>query len=221
MIATPVLFAAAEAGLRLKPPPAPEYDTIDAEAAPVIICGFGRFGQIIGRVLRMSGIRFTALERDPGQVDVLRRFGTKVYFGDPTRPDVLRAAGVEQAKLIVVAMDDPPGVLRTVDMVKRNFPHVAILARARNRWYAHLLMDRDVDGLVRETFYSSLQLARQALLLLGTDAGMAERAVTLFRDHDERNLVETHAIYRDEQQLIQNQQQAADELAGLLEADRR
>jgi voltage-gated potassium channel Kch len=199
----------------------PEYDTIDAEAAPVIICGFGRFGQIIGRVLRMSGIRFTALERDPGQVDVLRRFGTKVYFGDPTRPDVLRAAGVEQAKLVVVAMDDPPGVLRTVDMVKRNFPHVAILARARNRWYAHLLMDRDVDGLVRETFYSSLQLARQALLLLGTDAAMAERATTLFRDHDENNLVETQAIYRDEQQLIQNQQQAADELAGLLEADRR
>jgi monovalent cation:proton antiporter-2 (CPA2) family protein len=221
MIATPVLFAAAEAGLRLKPTPAPEYDTIDAEAAPVIICGFGRFGQIVGRVLRMSGIRFTALERDPGQVDVLRRFGTKVYFGDPTRPDVLRAAGVEQAKLIVVTMDDPPGVLRTVDMVKRNFPHVAILARARNRWYAHLLMDRDVDGLVRETFYSSLQLARQALLLLGTDAAMAERAVTLFRDHDEKNLVETQAIYRDEQQLIQNQQQAADELAGLLEADRR
>ncbi|HEY7581128.1 MAG TPA: monovalent cation:proton antiporter-2 (CPA2) family protein [Acetobacteraceae bacterium] len=221
MIATPILFAAAEAGLRLKPPPVPEYDTIDAEAAPVIICGFGRFGQIIGRVLRMSGIRFTALERDPGQVDVLRRFGTKVYFGDPTRPDVLRAAGVEQAKLVVVAMDDPPGVLRTVDMVKRNFPHVAILARARNRWYAHLLMDRDVDGLVRETFYSSLQLARQALLLLGTDAAMAERATTLFRDHDENNLVETQAIYRDEQQLIQNQQQAADELAGLLEADRR
>lgn len=220
MIATPVLFAAAEAGLRLKPPPAPEYDTIDADAAPVIICGVGRFGQIIGRVLRMSGIRFTALERDPGQVEVLRRFGTKVYFGDPTRPDVLRAAGVEQAKLIIVAMDDPAGVLRTIDMVKRNFPHIAILARARNRWYAHLLMDREVDGLVRETFHSSLQLAKQALLVLGTDPDAADRAVTLFREHDEKNLVETHAIYRDEQQVIQNQQQAADELAGLLEADR-
>jgi monovalent cation:proton antiporter-2 (CPA2) family protein len=220
MIATPILFAGAEAGLRLKPAPAPQYDTIDADAAPVIICGFGRFGQIIGRVLRMSGISFTALERDPGQVEVVRRFGNKVYFGDPTRPDVLRAAGVEQAKLIVVAMDDPPGVLRTIDMIKRNFPDVAILARARNRWYAHLLMDRDVEGQVRETFHSSLHLARQALLLLGTEAEAAERAVTLFRDHDEKNLIETHAIYRDEQQVIQSTQHATEELAGLLEADR-
>jgi monovalent cation:proton antiporter-2 (CPA2) family protein len=221
MIATPVLFAANEAGLRLRPQPAPQYDTIEADGSPVIVCGFGRFGQIIGRVLRMSGINFIALERNPGQVDVLRRFGTKVYFGDPTRPDVLRAAGVEQAKLIIIAMDDPPGVLRCVDMVRHNFPDVAILARARNRWYSHLLMDRAVEGFVRETFYSSLQLARQALVALGTEETAADRAVTLFRDHDEKNLVETHAIYRDEQQLIQNQQQAADELAALLEADRR
>jgi voltage-gated potassium channel Kch len=220
MIATPILFAAAEAVLRLKPAPPPQYDTIDGGPTPVIIAGFGRFGQIIGRVLRMHGIDFTALERNPGQVEVVRRFGTKVYFGDPTRPDVLRAAGAEQAKLLVVTLDDPPGVLRTIEVAKRNFPNLAILARARNRWYAHLLMDRDVDGLVRETFHSSLQLAKQALTVLGIDDAAAERAVMLFRDHDEKNLEETHAIYRDEKQLIQNQQQAADELAGLFEADR-
>jgi monovalent cation:proton antiporter-2 (CPA2) family protein len=220
MVATPILFAAAEAALRLKPAPPPQYDTIDAGPTPVIIAGFGRFGQIIGRVLRMHGIDFTALERNPGQVDVVRRFGTKVYFGDPTRPDVLRAAGAEQAKLLVVTLDDPPGVLRTIEVAKRNFPNLAILARARNRWYAHLLMDRDVDGLVRETFHSSLQLAKQALTILGIDDAAAERAVTLFRDHDEKNLEETHAIYRDEKQLIQNSQQAADELASLFEADR-
>ena len=131
---------------RLKRAPAPEYDTIDAGPTPVIIAGFGRFGQIVGRVLRMHGIEFTALERNPGQVEVVRRFGTKVYFGDPTRADVLRAAGAEQAKLLVMTMDDPPGVVRTVEMAKRNFPNLAILARARNRWYAHLLMDRDVEG---------------------------------------------------------------------------
>jgi voltage-gated potassium channel Kch len=168
----------------------------------------------------MHGIEFTALERNPGQVEVVRRFGTKVYFGDPTRPDVLRAAGAEQAKLLVVTLDDPSGVLRTIDMVKRNFPNLAILARARNRWYAHLLMDRDVDGLVRETFHSSLDLARQALTVLGIDDVAAERAVALFRDHDEKNLQETHAIYRDEKRVIQSQQQAADELASLFEADR-
>jgi monovalent cation:proton antiporter-2 (CPA2) family protein len=222
MVATPIIFAGAEAALaRWRRTPMPQYDTIDAGPTPVIICGFGRFGQIVGRVLRMHGIDFTALERDPGQVEVIRRFGMKVYFGDPTRPDVLRAAGAEQAKLLVVTLDNPPDVIRTVEMVKRNFPNLAILARARNRWYAHLLMDRDVTGLVRETYLSSLELARQALTVLGIDEPAAERAVMLFREHDEKNLLETHAIYRDEQRLIQNQQQATDELASLFEADRR
>jgi monovalent cation:proton antiporter-2 (CPA2) family protein len=222
MIATPILFAGSEAFVipRLKRAPAPEYDTIDADPNPVIICGFGRFGQIVGRVLRMHGIDFTALERNPGQVEVVRRFGNKVYFGDPTRADVLRAAGAEQAKLIVVTLDDPPAVLRTVEVVKRTFPNLAILARARNRWYAHLLMDRDVDGQVRETFYSSLHLARMALTTLGIDEQAAERAVALFRDRDEKTLRETHAIYRDESQVIQSQQQAAEELASLFTADR-
>ncbi len=221
MIATPILFAGAEAFVipRLKRAPAPEYDTIDADPNPVIIAGFGRFGQIVGRVLRMHGIEFTALERNPGQVEVVRRFGTKVYFGDPTRADVLRAAGAEQAKLLVVTMDDPPGVLRTIDMAKRNFPNVAILARARNRWYAHLLMDRDVGG-VRETFYSSLHLARLALTTLGIAEEAAERAVALFRDRDEKTLLETHAIYRDEKEVIQSQEQAAEELASLFAADK-
>jgi monovalent cation:proton antiporter-2 (CPA2) family protein len=222
MVATPILFAGSEALLRRKQARAPEpaYDTIDAAPTPVIICGFGRFGQIIGRVLRMHGIDFTALERDPGQVEVVRRFGMKVYFGDPTRPDVLRAAGAEQAKLIVVALDDPAAILRIVDVVKRNFPNLAILARARNRWYAHLLMDRDVEGLVRDTYYSSLQLARMALTTFGIEEDAAERAVTLFREHDEKTLRETQAIYRDEAQMIQSQQQAAEELASLFEADR-
>ena len=222
MIATPVLFAASEMFVvpRLAREQEPAYDTIDADPTPVIICGFGRFGQIIGRVLRMHGIAFTALERDPGQVAVVRRFGIKVYFGDPTRPDLLRAAGAEQAKLLIVALDDMNAVLRTVDMAKRNFPNLAILARARNRWYSHLLLDREVDGLVRDTFHSSLWLARQALIRLGISQDAAERAVALFRDHDERTLLEQHAIYRDEKQLIQSQQQAAEELATLFEADR-
>src|SRR5208337_3354110 len=158
MLATPILFAASEAWLipRLSRIAAPEYDTIDAAPTPVIICGFGRVGQIVGRILRMHGIAFTALERDQGQVDVVRRFGNKVYFGDPTRADVLRAAGAETAKLLVVALDDMEATLRTVDVAKRNFPGLRILARARNRRHAFLLMDRGIDGLVRDTFYSSL-----------------------------------------------------------------
>jgi voltage-gated potassium channel Kch len=199
----------------------PDFDTIEAADAPVIICGFGRFGQIIGRVLRMHGIRFTALERDPGQVDVVRRFGNKVYFGDPTRVELLRAAGAEQAKLMIVVLNNPEDVLRIVEVTKRNFPQLKILARARNRRHAYLLMDRGVDGLVRETFHSSLQLAGEALEALGIPPEEAARSVALFRDQDERNLRETHAIYRDEKQLIQSVQQATDELTTLFEADQQ
>jgi voltage-gated potassium channel Kch len=220
MLATPILFAGSEAILSKRRVPVPEYDKIDSASSPVIICGFGRFGQIVGRVLRMHGINFTALERDAGQVEVVRRFGQKVYFGDPTRPDMLRAAGAEQAKLIVVALDDPQAVLRIVDVAKSDFPNLAILARARNRWFSHLLMDRHVDGLVRDTFFSSLEMSRMALTTLGIDPAAAEHAVALFRQNDEKTLAETHAFYRDEKQLIQSQQQAADELASLFEADK-
>jgi monovalent cation:proton antiporter-2 (CPA2) family protein len=222
MAATPVLFALSERFLipRLEAEPVPDFDTIEAANAPVIICGFGRFGQIIGRVLRMRGISFTALERDPGQVDVVRRFGNKVYFGDPTRAQLLRSAGAEQAKLLIVALDHPEDVLRVVEVAKRNFPQLKILARARNRRHAYLLMDRGVDGLVRDTFHSSLKMAETTLTALGIAPDDAARSVALFRDHDERNLRETHAIYRDEKQLIQSTQQATDELMTLFEADR-
>jgi voltage-gated potassium channel Kch len=187
----------------------------------VIICGFGRFGQIVGRVLGMHGVRFTALERDLGQVDVVRRFGNKVYFGDPRRVDLLRSAGAEQAKLLIVVLDHPEDVLRIVEVAKRAFPQLKIFARARNRRNVYLLMDRSVDGIVRETFYSSLKMAEDALLALGISPEDAERSVTLFREHDEQNLMETHAIYRDEKQLIQNVQQATDELMALFEADQK
>jgi glutathione-regulated potassium-efflux system ancillary protein KefC len=223
MAATPVLFSLSERFLipRLEAEPEPDFDTIDAADAPVIICGFGRFGQIVGRVLRMHGIPFTALERDPGQVDVVRRFGNKVYFGDPARPDMLRAAGGEQAKLIVVAQDDMENVLRIVDVAKRHFPKLKIFARARNRRHAYLLMDRAVDELVRDTFYSSLKMAEDALVALGVPAAEAKRSVEVFRDHDERTLLQTHAFYTDEKQLIQSQQQATEELEALFEADRK
>lgn len=122
---------------------------------------------------------------------------------------------------MVVVLDHMEDVLRTVEVAKRNFPHLKILARARNRRHAHLLMDRGVDGLVRDTFYSSLKLAELSLAALGIAPEAATRAVQLFREHDEKNLLAAHEFYADEQQLIQSTQQAAEELTGLLEADRR
>jgi monovalent cation:proton antiporter-2 (CPA2) family protein len=223
MILTPILFAVSERLLipQLRPSEPPQYDAIEAEAAPVIICGFGRVGQIVGRVLHMHNIAFTALERDPGQVEVVRRFGNKVYFGDPTRPAMLRAAGAEQAQLLVVALDDMEATLRTVETARRNFPNLKVIVRARNRRHAHLLMDRGVDGLVRDTFHSSLRMAELSLTALGIAEDAASHAVTLFQRHDEDNLVATHAIYRDERQLIQTARQSAEELTGLFEADQK
>jgi len=222
MLATPILFSAAETWLvpRLRPHKEPTYDRIVGESSPVIIAGFGRMGQIVGRLLKLHGIPFTALERDPAEVDVVRRYGNKVYFGDPTRADVLRSAGAGGARLLIVLLGDMEGVLRVVDMARRNFPHLKILARARNRRHAHLLMDRGVDGLVRETFHSSLELGRQALEVLGIEPAAAEHGVALFQEHDEKTLEASHAIYRDEQRLIQSAKDAAAELESLFEADR-
>jgi monovalent cation:proton antiporter-2 (CPA2) family protein len=221
MVATPLLFAASEKLLipRLRRVATPVYDTIDADAAPVIVAGFGRVGQIVGRVLRMQGIRFIALERDPGQVEVVRRFGTPVYYGDPTRPDLLRAAGAETAKVLVVAVEDMEEAIRVVEVAKRNFPNLTILSRARNRRHVHLLMDRAIAGAVRDTFYSSLKLSELVLQAMDVPADRAARAVAVFAEHDERVLVAQHAIYRDETQLIQSIQQSADELSSLFEAD--
>ena len=222
MAATPLLFAASERFLiprfeKKKAPPPP--DTFPESDPPVLICGFGRMGQIVGRILTLRRIGFTALDRSPAQIAVVRRFGGKVYFGDPARPDVLRAAGAETARLIVVVPDEIEEVLKIVETAKRDFPHLIILARARDRQTAHVLRDRGVAQQVRETLFSSLRMAEMALEDLGVPAAEAKRTIELFTEYDERLLAETQAIYMDERQLIQTTQQAAEELAVLLEAD--
>ncbi len=222
MVATPILFALSEnllvPRLERQKPPAPE--TFPETATPVLICGFGRMGQVVGRVLNLQHVPFTALDRSPAQISVVRRFGGKVYFGDPARPEVLRAAGAEEARVLVVTADDEAGVLAIVDTAKRHFPHLAILARARNRRSAHRLMDRGLTRIIRETYFSSLRLAEWVLEDLGIAREEARHTIALFTDYDERLLEQTHAIYTDEKQLIQTTQQAADELAMLLDADR-
>jgi Kef-type K+ transport system membrane component KefB/voltage-gated potassium channel Kch len=223
MAATPLIFAASERFVvpRLGKTAKPAYDAIQDDGAPVIICGFGRVGQIVGRVLRMRGIAFTALEQDTEQVEVLRRFGSKVYYGNPSRPDLLRAAGAEHARLLVVALDDMEQTLQVVEVARRTFPNLRVLARARNRRHAHLLMDRGVNRLVRETFHSSLRLSEMALEDLGVPPAEARSAVAFFQNYDEQNLLDSHAFFEDERQLIQSARQSADELSGLFEADQR
>ena len=223
MAATPLLFALSERFIvpRFVTTVPPTYDEIEDDSAPVIICGFGRVGQIVGRVLRMRGIGFTALEQDSEQVEVIRRFGSRVYYGDPSRPDLLRAAGAEHARLLVIALEDMEETLQVIDIARRTFPNLRIVSRARNRRHAHLLMDRGITRQVRETFHSSLRLSEMVLEDLGVKPDEARRAVEFFQAYDERMLAETHAFYDDERQLIQSAKQAADELSGLFEADLR
>ena len=185
----------------------------------MIICGFGRFGQIMGRVLTMQRIGFTALDKSQEQVDVVRRFGGKVYFGDPMREEVMRAAGAETARVLVIALDDMAASLAVAQMVRRKFPHLRVAARARNRRHVHLLMAAGVETIVRETFFSSLRLTELLLEELDVPAAQARRAIDLFRDHDEKILLETYAIAHNEKQMIQTTQEANKELLDLFESD--
>lgn len=225
MLLSPLLFAVSEALLipRVTPKaaPPPPFDTFDTQEAPVIIAGLGRVGQIIARVLRMQGIAFTALEKDSEQVEQVRRFGNKVFFGDPARLDVLRAAGAEKAKLLVLAASDTQATLKIVETASRHFPQLKIIARARDRFHAHQLLELGVTNITRETYHSSLRMAEDALKALGHPPDRARREVGLFRDYDEQLLLDQRAIRDDEKALIQSGRNAADELASLLEADRQ
>lgn len=162
-----------------------EQDTIDdAEDAPVIIAGFGRFGQIVGRLLFASGLRATVLDYDPEHIDVLRRFGFRIFYGDATRIDLLEAAGASRVKVIVNAIDDMESSLRLVDIVKENFPNVQIVARARNVTHYAELRARGVTIVERELFESALHAGRRSLELLGVRPHEAHQRAQKFRRHN-------------------------------------
>jgi glutathione-regulated potassium-efflux system ancillary protein KefC/glutathione-regulated potassium-efflux system protein KefB len=221
LLLAPLLFVAHERMLArwLEQRSEPEYDVIDAPATPVIIAGYGRYGQIVSRVLRMCDIPFTALEVNYQQVDFVRRFGSKIYFGDASRLDLLQAAKTGEARLFVLAIDDVEASVKTATLVRRHFPNLPILARARNRVHHFRLRDLGIQSIYRETFPSSLDVAHQALLRLGVGITAAQRAITLFKQHDEAQLEIQHAVRHDEAQLIQTAQEAAAQLKELFEAD--
>ncbi len=199
--------------------PEREFDRIDGDPPRVIIAGFGRVGQIVARVLRAQKIPFTALENSIEQVDASRRFGSTIYFGDPSRPELLRAAHADKAEIFVLATDDPEANVRTARMVKRMYPNLKIFARARNRQHAFRLMDLNVDGVTRETLEGSLDLTRQVLEALGQPPRVAQERVAQFRAHDEALLKAQHLVYDDDAALIQSSQDALIELEQIFAAD--
>ena len=221
MILAPLLIAAADAlARRFAPPPSPpQFDRIEPEEPRVLIAGFGRFGQIVARVLRARRIRFTALEISQAQVDFLRRFGNKLYYGDASRLEMLRAAGAGQADVLVLAIDDVEASVRTAEMARRHFPRLRVLARARNRQHTFRLMEAGVTEIWRETLASSLEVSAATLVALGTDRATADRQVARFRAHDEETLRQQAAVKDDEEKLIASSQASARQLEKLFEAD--
>ena len=220
MMMTPLIYAVAEiAGGKLKKPPAPDFDVSVSHHHDVLIVGFGRVGQIIGRLLNIVGYSFTALERDSAQVEFVRRYGATVHYGDASRLDLLRAAGAEHAKIFVLAVSKLDESMQIAESVMHNFPHLKIIARARNRRHAHKLMDLGVEHIFRETLLSSLAMSEQVLNSLGQTNEDARHIVDLFRERDERLLLEQQAIHDSEELLIQTSKDTAAELEVLLRRD--
>jgi glutathione-regulated potassium-efflux system ancillary protein KefC len=221
MVATPLLLLLYDRiieplfqGARMPPD-----DIIEDRNSPVIIAGFGRFGQTVGRMLRANRIGLTVLDHDPDQVELLRKFGFEVYYGDATRIDLLHAAGAGKARALVVAIDDVEDSLALVDAVKREFPNLPILARARNVTHYYELMDRGVSVIERETFESALRLGRHVLHQLGYGAFQARQAAMKFRTHNIKSLYAVYPYYKDQEKMISMAAKARIELEEMFARD--
>jgi voltage-gated potassium channel Kch len=221
MLTTPFLVNLLRCLPQRREPTAAEAEAPPAAGNPVIIAGFGRFGQIVGRILATRGVPFTALDRDPGQIEFVGHFGNKVYFGDASRPDLLRAASADKASILVIAIDDIEASVKCAENAKQQFPKLKIFARARNRLHAYRLLDLGIRRVWRETFHSSADMAGIVLTELGLPDSTAEETVRIFTLHDERLLRRAAAHHADMDKLIEIAKAGRAELHSLFEQDRR
>ncbi|WPO98059.1 monovalent cation:proton antiporter-2 (CPA2) family protein [Pseudomonas sp. HR96] len=223
MAVTPLLLLACARWVRSRPKPVqqvPEHlRAIESDGPRVVIAGMGRMGQIVARILRAQGIPFVALDTSVESIELTRSFGDlPVFYGDPLRPEILSAAKVGEAEYFVIATDDPDTNIKTAELVSRLYPHLKIIARARNRQHVHRLVDVGAQA-VRETYYSSLEMSRRTLVGLGLSNAQAEARVRRFKTHDEQVLAAQHLVYDDEAKVLQTAQEARAELARLFESD--
>ena len=219
MAATPLLLLIDDVIARSLKPEPPEYEMPPEDERHVIIAGFGRFGQIVARVLRARHIPFTALDTSIAQVDFVKRFGSKIYYGDAGRLDILRAAGAQKAQAFVLAIDNVDASIRVAEIVREEFPDLPIYARARDRLHVHKLMDLGVDIIERETFSSALALTTKLLRGLGLKPDEVKRLTETFRQHDEKRLFEDYKYYTDMEKVRANALTAAVELEDLFAKD--
>lgn len=223
MAVTPLLLLACARWVRSRPKPVQEVPehlrAIESDEPRVVIAGMGRMGQIVARILRAQGIPFVALDTSVESIELIRSFGDlPVFYGDPLRPEILSAAKVGEAEYFVIATDDPDTNIKTAELVSRLYPHLKIIARARNRQHVHRLVDFGAQA-VRETYYSSLEMSRRTLVGLGLSNAQADARIRRFKSHDEQVLAAQHLVYDDEAKVLQTAQEARAELARLFESD--
>lgn len=197
----------------------PEYDEIKNEKPEVIIAGFGRFGQTFGRILRAQDIPFVAIDHDAQHVDLVRKFGNQVYYGDASRQELLETAGAAYAKYFILAIDDVEQSLKTAQLVKTQFPNLTIFARARNRGHTFDLMELGIQHIKREIFDSSVSFSKQLLLAMGFEKEKATRITERFKTHDELMIQEQFKVRQDDKSFISVSQQGVAQLAQVLNDD--
>lgn len=196
-----------------------EFDDIQNTEPEVLILGFGRFGQITGRILSANHIPFTALDKEPEHIDFVKRFGNKIYYGDARRMDLLEQAGAGTARVIMIAIDQPDCALELVNIVKEQFPQVKLVVRARNRMNFLQLKAAGADVVIREVFAASLQAAQETLVGLGMNTTNARRLTRLFDQHDSEMLQRAAEHHGDMDALIEMNKQGRQELARLFAED--
>lgn len=222
MIATPLLMIAYERLIRprfvdcVSPR---EDDEIDAGPNPVIVAGYGRFGQIVSRLLTADGIQTTLLDHDSGQIEMTGRFGFKVFYGDAGRVQLLQSAGAEEARLLVIAIDDREKAVQMVVSTKQFFPHLKVLARAFDRSHAYELMEAGAEVVTRETFGSALVMGEEALRLMGYDDAHAYRVMRTFKKHDEEGLKKLYEVWGDDHAYGLRVRQNIEDLEKVLKDD--
>ena len=197
----------------------PELKTVDSHTPRVVLAGMGRMGQVIARVLRAQHVPFVALDNSVDAVEMSRSLGQMpIFYGNPLRPEILRAAQVDKAEWFIVATDDPETNLKTTELVRKLYPHVKVIARARNRQHVHKLWDLNALA-VRETFHSSLEMSHQVLRGLGLSEEQAAARLRRFKRHDEEVLEAQHRVYDNQAEVQQTARQARDELENLFNSD--
>lgn len=195
-------------------------DQIDDSDNPVIIAGYGRFGQVVSRLLKASGYKSTLLDHDAGQIELSGRFGNKVFYGDAANPELLRSAGAGRARLLVVALDDREKVIDMIHIAKKHFPQLRVLVRAYDRTHAYELIRAGADFIVRETFGSALTLGKEALVILGNSENLASRMTESFDLHDTEGMVRLSEVWGNEHEYGLRIRQNLEDLEAVLQEDK-